>query len=335
MAERRRATEKIQRVARDALRLLRENEDISLDEIATRCHVSRETTKRAMDWLREQGADAVYDATSRAWKLKDKTFALPLLDPTIEDLQAALTAAGLLQALHQNQAAERAWAIFCELEAQLYPTKGRAIHRESLRVTQAAAPLCDGKWMLALLRAARRQVVRFSYHSPWTDEVVAHIFEPWQVGLHEGALYIRGYSRSRRAPRTFNVAHISILELIQGDKPRTPVPRKDVWGDADPWLGIDVDRPGIAKVGLRGAIARWVAGVLWHKDQKDRWLEVGEHLERQVPFRSCREFARRLMSVADGIEHLEPPELASELERLLREGLQLRGVHFGSGNSSE
>lgn len=306
-------------MARDALRLLREHDHVALAEIMRRCAVSHETAKRAMDWLREQGADAYYDAGPRAWRLRDKRFALPLLDPTVEDLQAALTAAGLLQALRQDRAAERAWAIFGELEAQLHPTGGRPIRREALRVTQTAAHLREAKWMLVLLRAARRQVVRVSYCSPWTNAPVVHVFEPWQVGLHDGALYVRGYSRGRRGPRTLNVAHVSALEVIEREKPMAAVPADDLWGDADPRLGVDVDRPGTATIHLRGPVARWVSGVLWHKDQTDRWLEPAARLERRVPFRSCREFARRLASVADAIEHVEPPELEAELEYLLRE----------------
>ena len=324
--KRREVTEVVQSAARDVLRLLKEGDGASSTELAERLALSRETIKRALEWLRDQGARIEYVARDRALRLEDPTFALPLLDPTLEDLQAAMTAAGLLQALQQERAAARAWALFNELEGRLFAARGRPIRRDALRVTQSASFLRDPKWMLTLLRAAGRGVVRVGYRSPWKNVDAQHTFEPWQVGLHDGAMYVRGYSRTRCGARTFNVAHIVELSVVPGERPRVRAPRSEVWGEEDPRLGIDVDRPGTARLEFRGAVARWVAGARWHVDQTDEWRTEGEQLIRTLPFRSCRELARRLASVADGLVQVEPPELAAELQRLLDDGAAaLRG----------
>jgi predicted DNA-binding transcriptional regulator YafY len=59
-------------------------------------------------------------------------------------------------------------------------------------------------------------------------------------------------------------------------------------------------------------------GVVWHPEQRDRWIERGKLLERRVPYRSCREMARRVLSVLDGVESVAPEELRAEVDRAVR-----------------
>lgn len=319
MVGRRRATKTIQSVARETLRRLRGEEFVSLEGIVRATGTSRGTVKRAFDYLRDQGADMQYVEAARAWRLNDKSFALPLIDPAIEDLQAALTAAGLLDGLGQARASERAWSLFKELEVRLHGGRGQAIRQDALRVTQSVSRVRDPAWVMRLLRAARRHVVELVYFSPWKNERSSHVFEPWQVWLHGGNFYVRGYSRTRRAPRTFRLASVERLDVRVGEKPKARVPEDAaVWSGTDPRLGVDDDRPGEAVVRFRGGVARWVERAVWHPRQTDTWVSDGELLERRVPFRSCREFARMLVGFGDGIESIEPPDLRREVVAIAR-----------------
>ncbi|WP_437592321.1 helix-turn-helix transcriptional regulator [Sorangium sp. So ce1000] len=318
-----RASGKIRRAGQAALTLLRGQEHTSLKEIACRAGVSEETAKRALDVLRDNGAPFEYVAAARGWCMTDPTFALPLFEPAVEDLRAAMTAAGLLEALGQADVATRAWALFDELDVELHGGRGRAISRDALRVTQSTGRVRDQRWVLTLLRAVRRGVVEIRYRSPWKEEASTHQFEPWQLWLHDGVLYVRGYSRTRKAPRTFRLAGIDGLAVLPGQVPTAPVPaRGQIWGEGDPRLGVDEDRPDTAKIKFRGPMARWVGGVAWHPSQTDVWDENEGVLERHVPYRSCRELARRLASMADGLVSVEPPELRAEVLRILEEGIR-------------
>ncbi|WP_437281109.1 WYL domain-containing protein [Sorangium sp. So ce375] len=71
-------------------------------------------------------------------------------------------------------------------------------YADALRVTQSTGRLRDQRWVLTLLRAVRRSVVEIRYRSPWKEEASTHQFEPWQLWLHDGVLYVRG-RRSRGA----------------------------------------------------------------------------------------------------------------------------------------
>jgi predicted DNA-binding transcriptional regulator YafY len=282
--------------------------------------VSKETVKRALEWLRDCGAQIEYCGRARAWVLKDREFALPLVEPSADDLQAALTAAGLLRELGQQVAADRARALFADLARQISGEKRKPFRVDALRVTQATDVVADSRWMLQLLAAARRHVVRLQYRSPWKDEAVTHELEPWQVWLHNGVLYVRGYSRTRGAERTFRLAHVESVMSLSDTRPAFPVPA-DPWAGEDPRYGIDEDRPGEAVVRFRGRSARSIAVTRWHPSQHDTWVVNDEVLERRLAYRSCREFARRLAAVADGIETLEPKELRLELVGLLERGV--------------
>lgn len=315
-----RGSGKLRRAGQAALALLRGLDHATLKDIARRAGVSEETAKRAVEVLRDNGAPIEYVAAARGWRMTDPTFALPLFEPAVEDLQAAMTAAGLLGAIGQADVAARAWALFDELDVELHGGRGRAIIRDALRVTQSTARVRDQRWVLTLLRAVRRSVVEIRYRSPWKEEASTHQFEPWQLWLHDGVLYVRGYSRTRKAPRTFRLAGIEGLSTLSAQSPMAAVPARGlIWGEGDPRLGVDEDRPDVATIRFRGPVARWVGSVAWHPDQTDAWQENGDVLERRVPYRSCRELARRLASMADGLVGVEPPALREQVRQFAEE----------------
>jgi predicted DNA-binding transcriptional regulator YafY len=316
MGAERAPTAAIQRVGGEAIRLLRKHPRATLLEIARAAKVSKETAKRALVWLRDVGAPVRYVARVRGWELTDKSFSLPLTEPAHEDLEAALTAAGLLSELGLHPAADRARSLFHELAGRISGGKRAPFRADALRVTQSTATLRNPQWVLDLLRACRRGVVRIAHRSPHRNETVEHVVEPWQVWLHNGRLYLAGYSRTRRARRTFGLAHVESIQVVPNGSPTKPVPA-DIWAKEDGGYGVDEDRPGRAVLRFRGAAARSTCASRWHRSQVDTWLEPGEVLERSLAYRSCRELARLLAGVADGLEAVEPAELQEELLTLL------------------
>ena len=315
MPKERRASESVRRVGREALRLLRSQDVVSPQDVVVRTKTSRPTVKRAFEWLRDQGADVRYLPPRRAWSLANKDFARPLAEPTVDDLLAALIATGLLAELGQESAAKRARALFDELAARVEGAKSSTLRPTSLRVTQTTSLVANPELMLRLLRAARRSVVRIKSVSAWTGASSSHEFEPWQAWIHDGVPYVRGFSTTRGAPRTFALANIGSAEVVPGVRPGARIP-DDPWAGEDPRYGVDNDRPGTAVIRLRGAVARWVASLRWHPRQKDTWLVPNDLLERRLDYRSCRELARRIVGLGDGLEAVEPVELGKAVAAL-------------------
>ncbi|MDC3953570.1 helix-turn-helix transcriptional regulator [Polyangium jinanense] len=323
---------RVEDVAKKVLRLLQREESVPIQQMQRGAGASEKTIKRAIEWLRDRGAEVPYVAALRGYQLVDRTFSLPLTDPSNEDLQAILTAAGLLQEVGQGECATRAWALFRGLAERVGDGKKTPIRGDALRVTQRSAMLREPRWVLELLRAVRREVVSIEYRSPWANELKLHRIEPWQVWLHDGVFYVRGYSQLRKAPRTFRLANVTKLTRLSSEKPTAAVPA-DPWSEGDPRYGIDEDRPGVAIVRFRGPVARWISEIRWHPEQKDAWVAPDEVLERCVPYRSVREFARHLLGVIDGLDAVEPPALRERLVELASQGIASLTRSDGSGSS--
>jgi predicted DNA-binding transcriptional regulator YafY len=310
-------SELVKETARVLLRHLREHGGASKEELAKVADVSYPSIQRALTWLRDHCDSPVeFDRTEARWVLRDPHFTLPLTDPDAQDLSAVLFAEALLAPLADEEITARLRRLAEQMDAEIRE-RGRGAPSDSARPGTLVATLTTGSRtdpgiLSVLFGAVGKQVVQIRYASPWSrgGSSRVHDVEPWQLRLHDGNMYLRAYSRTHKEPRSFRVPQIEGAEIIEGLMPREPVPLPDkIWGDHDPAFGIDEDRPGVAVLRVRGSAARWVHHNVWDPGQQDSWIEDGELLERRMAYRSCRELARRLLSLGDALESIEPAEL--------------------------
>lgn len=309
-------SELVKDTARVLLRHLREHGGTTKEELARIADVSYPSIQRALTWLRDHCDSPVeFDRAANRWVLRDPHFTLPLTDPDAQDLSAVLFAEALLAPLADEEITARLRRLAEQMDAEIRE-RGRApsdaARPGTLVATLTTGSRTDPSILTVLFGAVAKQVVKIRYASPWSRDGGSriHEVEPWQLRLHDGNMYLRAYSRSHKEPRSFRVAQIEGAEVVEGLTPRESVPPPDkIWGDHDPAFGIDEDRPGVAVLRVRAPVARWVHHNVWDPGQEDVWIEEGELLERRVAYRSCRELARRLLSLGDAIESIEPAEL--------------------------
>jgi predicted DNA-binding transcriptional regulator YafY len=324
-------SELVKETARVLLRHLREHGGASKEELAKVADVSYPSIQRALTWLRDHCDSPVeFDRTESRWVLRDPHFTLPLTDPDAQDLSAVLFAEALLAPLADEEITARLRRLAEQMDAEIRE-RGRAptdaARPGTLVATLTTGSRTDPGILSVLFGAVAKQVVQIRYASPWSRDGSSrvHDVEPWQLRLHDGNMYLRAYSRTHREPRSFRVSQIEGAETVEGLMPRESVPPPDkIWGDHDPAFGIDEDRPGVAVLRVRGAAARWVHHNVWDPGQQDSWIEDGELLERRMAYRSCRELARRLLSLGEAVEWIEPAELREavcEHARILAERL--------------
>ncbi len=319
----------------EILAYLRERhpEGVRRTELEKRFHTSQPTVLRTLKWLRDdQDAPIEYDAALQGWRLTDPSFGLPLLSPQDEDLAALVIAAASVAAVADEETARRLDRLVEQIDDRMrsHGRQPQAGDPEGIVATVTTATRFDRALVLKLLSGCRRKVLRIQYESPWREDgPKTYEIEPWQVRLHDGMLYLRAYSRSAEAPRNFRVVNIRSAVVLDGVEPRAPRPARAVWGDEDPAYGLDHDRPDTARIRVRGPMARWLADVRMHPGQTDTWIEPGVLLERTVPYRSCREFARRLLFLGDALVHVEPPALA---EAIRAHGRALAAVPSGGSD---
>ena len=288
---------------------------------------SLSTVRRVIDDLRtEYGAQLTCSTTDRRWRLA-APIAMPLQAPDRDDLLAVIMAQALIEPFADAALRERMARLVEQMDERVRE-RGAATDLPTGKTMTSSLTLStriDPTILRQLVATCRRKPVRIRYSSPWhppVDATTWHVIEPWALHLHEGAIYLRAWANGLAAPRTYRVAHLEALEHVDeadaAATPRQTIPT-DVWGDESPAYGIDRDRPGVAVIRMRGGVARWVARTIWHPDEQDAWLEPGELLERTFAYRSCRELARRLAMVIDGIVSIEPRELREEVFALFRD----------------
>jgi len=326
----------VQNAAANVLRFLRAHAEGATKEVLCSrpfppgSEMSMQTIQRALKWLRdEKDAPIIFDRSDNHWKLTEPSFTLPFLDPGQSDLEAVLFASALLEPLVDKSLFDRLRRLVEDMDLKIREghrtrTKGQPIKLRpgSLTATVSMGKPADLTMVTKILHAIGSRPLKIRYKSPWSDPDTAareHEIEPWQLRIHDGSLYLRAFSITRGAPRSFRVAQIESVRQLPPRAARALVPRRDhVWGDDDPAFGVDSDRPGQATVILRGPVARWAAMEQWHPAQVDTWRTANERLERTVPFRSCRELARRLASLGDGLESVSPPALRDEVLTLAK-----------------
>jgi predicted DNA-binding transcriptional regulator YafY len=310
-------SELVKETARTLLRHLREHpQGANKEELAKVAEVSHPSIQRALTWLRDHCDSPVeYDRGAGRWVLRDPHFTLPLTDPDAQDLTAVMFAEALLAPFADEEITIRLRRLAEQMDAEIRErgaTPVEAARPGSLVATLTTGSRSDPRVLSVLLGAVGKQVIEIRYASPWNPDSGARTYdvEPWQLRLHDGNMYLRAYSRSHKQPRSFRVAQIEGAEPIAGLHPHEPVPPLDkIWGDHDPAFGIDEDRPNVAVIRIRAPTARWVHPNVWDPGQRDTWIEDGQLLERRVAYRSCRELARRLLSLGDAVVAVEPEEL--------------------------
>ncbi len=278
--------------------------------------------QRALTRLRDEH-DAPIAYVAGRWRLRTP-FTMPLESPEAQDVVAVLLARAILEPLGDAEMLGRVDRLVEQLDARVRARVGAAglppggALSSTLTLGTTAAPGV----LRALLDACRRRALRIAYASPWKPANTPPVWvdiEPWALRVHDGAAYLRAWRRDTASARTYRVAHIDAIDPCPHELEAALVPvAAEIWGEADPAYGIDLDRPATAVVVLHGAVARWVHRVRWHPGQRDRWLLPGEILERTVAYRSARELARRIASVFDGVRTIEPAALRDAVAAILR-----------------
>lgn len=276
-------------------------------------NTSLPTVQRAFDELRDRWGATLTNSAGR-WRLKER-MPLPLLAPEANDVLAVMVAAASIDPLLDDQLRARLVALIEQLDDRRREVNaGGRVPTRAIRASLTLGTRIGEDVMRVLLEAARRGVVRIRYHSPWSNAIVDHVVEPWELQIHDGTVYLRAWCRRSSGPRTFRLAQVREVERLAEEPEHEPPPSEHAWAAGNPAYGIDEDRPATAVVLVGGAVARWLFPVMWSPAQRDRWIEPDELLERVVPYRSCREMARRVLSILDAVISIEPPALREEVE---------------------
>ena len=155
---------------------------------------------------------------------------------------------------------------------------------------------------------AKRRCVRIEYDSFSDREVLRTRLSPYRLLFSRRSWYVFGRSSLHRQTRTFNVARIRRLELLD-DRFRYPrgfsIERqlRNAW-HLIPEPGADQE----VVVRFERLVAKNVAEVTWHKTQRLRWRDDGR-LDFHVTVSGIQEISWWILGYGDQAEVLRPPAL--------------------------
>lgn len=286
--------------------------------------------ERDKETLRDLGVP-VLTVTSAAhgddlgYRIDPDAYALPPIDLTPAQLGVLALAAEFWHGQTLGQDAARAL------------TKLRAV-APSGEGSDAVAGLAPrlrpaGPALAPLLDAAReRRVVRFTYRTASSGEVLEREVEPWRIVAQRGGWYLVGHDRRRDAPRVYR------LSRIEGSVRAVGRP-----GAFEPPDGVDA--AGLVDVARRAeqrtawlAVAPERAGALRARSTADPATPVDppEGLAAPpgtdlvgVPYTSTAELASEVVGYTDAVVVLAPDDLRDAVVRRLRAAAALAEVPRG------
>ncbi len=282
------------------------------NRLAQACGVSRRTTFRDLESLRDSGVPIQFDRVKEQYSIPGGFF----LPPTNFTAAESLSLIALAGELGQDKGVpfyQAARSAAMKLESSL-PSALREKMQDMTRSIHMRLPQInrlEGKetlyQMLIDARAARR-VVRIEYDSLTEWEVITTKLRPYTLLFSHRSWYVIGRSSAHSEVRTFNVSRIVSAETL---KTQYVLPRgfsidrylRNAW-HLMPGTGRDYD----VCVRFKPLVAKNVAEVVWHKTQTCKFLDKGS-LEFRAKVSGLHEIAWWVLGYGDQAEVLRPTKL--------------------------
>jgi len=302
--------------------LLQSGRGHNAHSLAVECAVSRRTIFRDIDVLRLAGVPLEFDEAEQHYRIPGMNF-LPPTNFTPEEALSLLvlcqnlgdskgvpfhaparTAAIKLESALPERLREYLRDVSSAVHLRLEPTSGSA----------SAAPI----YQQLIDCIARRRSVRIEYDSFSDAEVLRTKLSPYRLLFSRRSWYVFGRSSVHRQTRTFNVARIRRLEVLE-DRFRFPrgftIERqlRNAW-HLIPEPGPDQE----IVVRFEKLVARNVAEVAWHKTQRLEWRDDGR-LDFHVTVSGINEISWWILGYGDQAEVIKPPALRELVARRCRQ----------------
>jgi len=270
--------------------------------------VSVRTIQRDFDYLRDSlRAPVAYDAKTKSWAYTEKTFFLPSLLATADDLLALLLIRQAIEQYAGTPYADAAQKAFALVEKAL-PEAGRLAAewvKSRVAFTDFPPPEIPVEVWRAVLESLRTsRTLEIAYAKPGEPAATRRI-DPYGLIVSEGDWYLYTHDHERNARRTFLLTRIERAKLtddryqIPADFDLAAYVREGFGG-----LQADGEPARSVRITFTREASPAVAERKWHPDQRESWDDAGRltiELEARAPF----QLRRRLASFAAEIESVE------------------------------
>lgn len=293
--------------------------------LADRFEISPRTAKRDIDRMSDRlGAPLEYDSRKKGYVYTEPGFELPLPQISQEELLAILLARNLLSASAGGMIS-RAITSFGR---KLLSTTGnfglseRRLDEAFSATWNGYAPAQADTFRQIADALLQPHLLRFTYHSPLSDEPTHRTVEPHHLQHYNGSWLLIAYCHARQGWRKFALSRISALEKLKQTFPLRP--RHQWHSQIEGGFGL-IQGPQRQTVTLRFNPFRagWIREQIWHPEQRFTTHPDGS-LDLSFPAADLREVKLRVLQFGAEVEVIEP----TELRQIVRdEALRMIGLY--------
>jgi len=158
----------------------------------------------------------------------------------------------------------------------------------------------------------QKKTLHFQYYSPAYENATVRTADPYHLLNYMGTWHLIAYCHTKKNLRNFVVGRIKDLKILGTT---FAIPRdfhiKDYLQSA---FGIYKGK-SINQVTLRFSPlkSKWIAGQIWHKDQKVKYLKDGS-LELIFPVANFSEITMEILKHGSGVEVIKPKSLRDRIK---------------------
>jgi predicted DNA-binding transcriptional regulator YafY len=280
--------------------------------LATTCGVSRRTIFRDLETLRDAGVPLEFDNEHERYWIPGAFF-LPPTNFTAEEALSIIALASKISVGERLPFSEPARQAALKLESSLPAPLREEIrnvtHAIQINLSKVSALEDKAEFYQQLVEAiSKRQVVNLKYASLTEWETIDTKLRPYQLLFSGRSWYVIGRSSLHSEPRTFNLARIKHLRLLNE---RYAVPRnfslEKYLGNA--WHLVPDSGPDQhVVIRFQPLVARNVSEVIWHKTQRLEWNQDGT-LDFRAQVSGLQEIVWWILGYGDQAEVLRPAKL--------------------------
>jgi proteasome accessory factor B len=179
--------------------------------------VSQKTVQRDIEYLRDSlGAPLEYDRIRKGYRYTDKTWFLPALNLSAEELKALLLAQCALEPFRNTPLARHLQQVFrkiAEAMPERLPVPPEIVFSRFSFVSPAAKPINEKIWSTIVTALLTQRSVKMSYRRASDGSGTERTVDPYHIANLHGEWYVFALCHRAKALRQFGIPQIQKAEL--------------------------------------------------------------------------------------------------------------------------
>jgi predicted DNA-binding transcriptional regulator YafY len=289
------------------------------DDLARMCETSTSTISRDIEFMRDQlFAPVEYDSLNRGYYYTQKTFRLPTVFASAENLLALGMAKSILSLYKETPLYEASRHLLESIMTPMVSDGNRDWLDNRIMVPPVASAKVDGAiWEIIIKGLKENRAITFYYRGTRDDEDKFRKVHPYQLLFDSGVWYLYGFSEERKAARIFSLPRIKNARFT---KDSFTLPKNFSYTDFtnDSFFGVFI---GLEKrrfmINCYGDAIIYASDRQWAADQKI--TEIDDGIKIEFTSTQYHKVLKWVLSCGCNAVPVKPLRLVNEWKRHIQE----------------